>query len=363
MLFNNQLNVKQISDFRQSFRSIVKEVVKQQKGPRVSQSGCEVPFVPVSGSSGFSRYKQLSTRRPGGGRPEPVNLRASSQSELMGRRLAKTKAFRESSTPNVYEPSMTVAVHKFKGGKDESSRAAVLQTQSTLYSPSSPGGKNVAVLSTSGLQQLPEIGSELPAYAETSNITEPESPPRFDFSNINEPDTYQERQKDSHESHETYPVPGEKGRWKALKDNNRGDSDQSLSTSRTPIISVSGANGYHSSKEVDMSQIPTVQPSTLPPRKGMSNRGVSEKSDIDRTYGMSSNGHNGDHRYSGDRWSPGQGRPWLMVEEMKEPDHPGRRKSSGFFQPIKHLSGKKNLKEEGDVWPKTITSHSHMFNI
>ena len=61
---------------------------------------------------------------------------------------------------------------------------------------------------------------------------------------------------------------------------------------------------------------------------------------------MSSNGHNGEHRYSGDRWSPGQGRPWLMVEEMKEPDHPGRRKSSGFFQPIKHLSGKKNWTKE-----------------
>ena len=347
MLFGNQLNVTQICDFRQSFRSIVKEVVKQQKGPRVSQSGCEVPFVPVSGSSGFSRYKQLSTRRHGGGRPEPVNLRAASQSELMGRRLAKTKAIRESSSPNVYEPSVTVAVHKFKGGQDASSRAAVLQTQSTLYSPSSPGGKNVAVLSTSGLQQLPEIGSELPAYAETSNITKPESPPRFDFSNIDEQHTSHEGQKNSHESHETYCVPVEKGRWKALKDPNRGEGDQSFSTSRTPIISVSGANGYHSSKEVDMSQIPTVQPSTLPLGQGMSKQGVSEKTDIDRTYGMSSNGHNGEHRYSGDRWSPGQGRPWLMVEEMKEPDHPGRRKSSGFFQPIKHLSGKKNLTKRG----------------
>ena len=357
-----------LCDFRQSFRSIVKEVVKQQKGPRVSQSGCEVPFVPVSGSSGFSRYKQLSTRRHGGGKPEPVNLRAASQSELMGRRLAKTKAIRESSSPNVYEPSVTVAVHKFKGGKDASSTAAVLQTQSTLYSPSSPGGKNVAVLSTSGLQQLPEIGSELPVYAETSNIIKPESPPQFDFANINEPDTYQERQKDSHE---TYRVPVEQGRWKALKDPNCGDGEKSFSTSRTPIISVSGANGYHSSKEVDMSQIPTVQPSTIPLGQGMSKPGVAEKTDIDRTYGMSCNGHNGEHRYSGDRWSPGQGRPWLMVEEMKEPDHPGRRKSSGFFQPIKHLSGKKNLTKEGQCYVcisisqvfSISTSHSHIFNI
>ena len=30
---------------------------------------------------------------------------------------------------------------------------------------------------------------------------------------------------------------------------------------------------------------------------------------------------------------------WTVVDETK--DHPGRRKSSGFLQPIKHLSGRK----------------------
>ena len=34
-------------------------------------------------------------------------------------------------------------------------------------------------------------------------------------------------------------------------------------------------------------------------------------------------------------FDPGQ---WTVVDETK--DHPGRRKSSGFLQPIKHLSGR-----------------------
>ena len=125
--------------------------------------------------------------------------------------------------------------------------------------------------------------------------------------------------------------------WKRLKDAVLEGEAESPSNgySSTPIITYNGTNGYHTSKPIDIRET-TGTHDTKIPENTRRKQSYIEGNNNDRSY----TGPNGEHDYRRESFqSPGQGRPWLMVEEGK--DHPGRRKNSGFFQPIKHLSGKK----------------------
>ena len=318
--------------YRKSFRSIVQEVVKQQtpthRGPNVSHSGCENPFVPVSGSSGFTRFKQLSTRRTPAIKRDLGTRRTSSTSDLMGRRFQRARAIREASSPTVTEPSVTVAVHQFRGW--ESARAAVLKAPRNVRSPSSPRGNPppVAILSSSALAKLPQSTSRKSSYISRSSVGS-QGLSTLDFPTLKASD--REKQPEVQEKSQVYGVSEESSRRGTLNDVVTGSeiTESNVHTS-TPIITYSGTNGYNTSKSTDMSKS-TVQ--TRP-------HNMSEGTIVDMPHGAPSEGKNGETNFSGEQYpSPGQGRPWLMVEETK--DHPGRRKNSGFLQPIKHLSGKK----------------------
>lgn len=317
---------------------------QQSKAPAGSQSGCAVPFVPVSGSSGFTRFKQLSTRRAPAGRRDLQARRTSSTSELINaRRLMKARAIRESSSPIMNEPSVTVAVHQFRGSR-ETGRTAVLSTPSGAHSPASPGGKpsSLAVLASTGVVKLPEGSSQISAYIDKTNNGSHRVLRTTDYPTLKAVDRDKQVGPDSQGTQ--YPNHGssdDNDRWKRLKDAVlEGEAVvDSNGYSSTPIITYSGTNGYNSSQPVDHRETTVIHDSNAPETNNT--KGYVEGNNNDRSF----IGPNGDHDYRRESFqSPGQGRPWLMVEEGK--DHPGRRKNSGFFQPIKHLSGKENLEKK-----------------
>jgi hypothetical protein len=317
--------------------------VKQQtsnvshSGSKVSHSGCANAFVPISESSGFTRFKQLSTRRAPIKR-ELATRRTSSTSDLMGRRIQKSRTIREASSPTVTEPSVTVAVHQFRGW--DKARAAVLQEPANLHSPASPGGKSPpAILSSSALARLPESSSQRSSYVSRSSVGS-QGPPMLDFPTLKASD--REKQPELQQKSHVYGVSEDSSRWGLVKDAVLGSEIvETRGHTSTPIITYSGTNGYSTSNTADVSQPTIIQPSQV--HGQTRSHGMSEETNVDRHRDVSIQEQHGEHFYSGEQQSsPGQGRPWLMVEQTK--DHPGRRKDSGFLQPIKHLSGKKVVK-------------------
>ena len=256
----------------------------------------------------------------------------------------KARAIRESSSPIMNEPSVTVAVHKFKGRR-ESGRSAVLSTPSGVHSPTSPCGKpsSLAVLSSSGLVKLPEGSSQISAYIDKTNLGGHHALRTTDYPTLKvlprEKQLEPESQSTTH--YHNHGSSDDNDRWKRLKEAVLEGEDGSNSNgySQTPIITYSGSNGYNSSQPVDTRETTVIHDSNAP--ESNKPKGYVEGNNNDRSF----IGPNGDHEYRRESFqSPGQGRPWLMVEEGKD-EHPGRRKNSGFFQPIKHLSGKENSKE------------------
>ena len=243
---------------------------------------------------------------------------------------------KEATSPILDEPTLTVAVHKFRG--KDSGRAAVLQTPAssqTPRSPASPRAKRpaVAVLSSSALSKLPPNSSQL----STRDL------PGFDFPTLKASDMEKQIEPELQESHRAYRISGDNGRWKLLKeaivDTEVADSN---GNTHTPIIPSGGSNGYHGSQSVDMSKTTIIETSKQL-GQGYSH-GLPRDSSSDKYFAVPSQGQDGDNTYSGGNYpSPSQGRPcrpWIMVEEEDTQEYPGRRKSSGFLQPIKHLSGK-----------------------
>ena len=252
----------------------------------------------------------------------------------------KARAMRETSSPIMNEPSVTVAVHQFRGRR-ESGRTAVLSTPSGAHSPVSPGVKpsSLAVLASSGLVKFPEGSSQISAYIDKTNQGTHASK-AADFSTLKavEREKSAEPESQTTQYHNQGPS-DDNDHWKRLKDAVLEGEAVSPSNgySSTPIITYSGTNGYHSSKPIDIRETTGTHDSKIPENTRRKQSYI-EGNNNDRSY----IGPNGEHDYRRESFqSPGQGRPWLMVEEGK--DHPGRRKNSGFFQPIKHLSGKKRI--------------------
>ena len=270
----------------------------------------------------------------------------------MGRRFQRARALREASSPTVTEPSVTVAVHQFRGW--EKARAAVLQEPANLRSPASPAGKPppVAILSSSALAKLPESSSHRSPYISRSSAGS-QGPPMFDFPTLKASD--REKQPELQEKSQVYGISEDSSRWGLVKDAVLGSEIvETTGHTSTPIITYSGTNGYSTSKSTDTSKPPIIQASQVPvqPRS----HGKSEGTIVDRHHDVPNQEYNAENTFSGElQSSPGQGRPWLMVEETK--DHPGRRKNSGFFQPIKHLSGKKIVKMQMKLCWRVIIYH------
>ena len=309
--------------------------MKQPPVASGSKSGCEVPFVPVSGSSGFSKYKQLSTRRSAGLRRERDSSRAASSPDLVGRRLTKTKAVLESSTSPTPEPSITVAVHQFRG--KESGRAAVLQAHPTIHSPTSyeeiqPSASTVP---SSMLENLPENGSQFKTSTDAQNVHTLDELPSLDFPTLKASDRQKERIYSAQETQDIHHFSDENDYWKRLKEVVLAN-EEALSNGHTPtpLITLSQTNGYSVSKQI------SVQASKVSEqRRSQRVEDATAINDNDKDYYAPSQAPNGGNSYGGRQLlSPKQGRPWTLIDETR--DHPGMRRDSGFFQPIKHLSGK-----------------------
>ena len=244
----------------------------------------------------------------------------------------KARAIRESSSPIMNEPSVTVAVHQFRGRR-ESGRTAVLSTQSGAHTPVSPGGKpaSLAVLASSGLVKLPDGDTQISAYIDKTRALK-----STDFPTLKAVDREKQSEAEPNSSHyHNHGPTDDNGHWKRVKEAVLEGEVVTPSNgySSTPIITYSGTNGYHSSKPIEIRETTQIHDSKV--QESIKPKGYVEGNNNDRSF----IGTDGDQDYRRESFqSPGQGRPWLMVEEGK--DHPGRRKNSGFFQPIKHLSGK-----------------------
>ena len=278
-----------------------------------------MPFVPVSGSSDLTRFKRLSTRRREGYQHEKtVGHRTASSPELGARALEMPKpTYRTSPQPSPDYPPVTVAVHQFKGGTiDGSSRAVILQAPSAL----------------------PPITS---AY--DVNLPPPLVPcaredlPHFDFPTLKASDV---------ERKDTSLLVPERQQLRRLSEEHEHHNEAFVGTFTTtstisnghtakPTMTRTRINGYpgtcsngNNNKAANIGAEGTKLPA---PGKIPTVSAVTNGNGSGTPYAVQS----GAASHRGSYLDPAQ---WTVVDEMR--DHPGMRKNSGFFQPIKHLSGK-----------------------
>ena len=310
-----------------------------------------MPFVPVSGASDLTRFKQLSTRRSAGLRRErTLAYRTFSSPQLGGRRLVASKSIAESSplqSPD--HPPITVAVHQFKGGTKHSdlSRAVVLQAPPGLPPVTSAYGviPTLSILpSSSMLPKLPEYSTQQRASSEEKNHGSLEDLPPCDFPTLKASDV--ERKEVSRlaqgrqhlhrlpEEHENLKEPFN-GTFTTSSTTYNGHTGRSA-------ITCSTINGYSGAHIPDNNTSAKLAAGTSKLTASGRVQGVSTVTNINAngsSYAVPCQRENGTTAHmivdDGHFLDPGQ---WTVVDETK--DHPGMRRDSGFFQPIKHLSGK-----------------------
>lgn len=240
---------------------------KERKRSQQEASGCENPFVPVtSGSSNFSRFKQLSTRRSAGTR--------TSSSPNLRRAVSGPKHRHVSAQPQKVAPT-TPAV--------------------SAHTPLAP------------MASAPPIVIPSPSYPEPPRSLPLEFPDEDEPFELGPPPVVS-----------AAVIPPMFSNGAQLRTKSSGtilETVQSLKTTKTDHSSLTGL-GFSLNP-------PTLVHSTSSPAP-MSSTGVTKpvpSSGLHQPY-----------------LSPSQ---WTVLDETQ--DHPGRRKHSGFFQPIKHLSGKSLL--------------------
>ncbi|XP_059094330.1 uncharacterized protein LOC131889269 isoform X3 [Tigriopus californicus] len=235
---------------------------KDRKRSQQEASGCENPFVPVtSGSSNFSRFKQLSTRRSAG--------------------------TRTSSSPNLRR---SVSGPKHRHVSAQPQKVAPTSPAVSAHTPLAP------------MASAPPIVVPSPSYPEP-----PKSLP-LEFTDEDEP--FELAQPPAISAAIIPPMFSNGAQNRAKSSGTILETVHSLKTTKPDQGSLTGIGFSLNPPTLVHSASSPAPVSSTAINKPMQSTGLHQP-----------------------YLSPTQ---WTILDETQ--DHPGRRKHSGFFQPIKHLS-------------------------